>query len=213
MQVVVLPASAPILTTDISQYSTNVYAFIGGSVRFHAEFDLGTFPITNQWLLKLDSGGGYAPIAGATGWYWTVTNVQSSSAGNYELAATNAVGSANSSPAHLTPLADPAAPASNGVTNMYANCVMTNHPWAYWKFEETNDSLTSSMQAYDYSGHNYDATYGNSDGTPGSGCKDGGESLPQYGPNPAAVMPGLPAPTCARRCHTIIITGISPCRR
>jgi lipopolysaccharide export system protein LptC len=52
-----------------------------------------------------------------------------------------------------------------GVTNMYAYCVMTNHPWAYWKFEETNDTLTSSMQAYDYSGHNFDATYGNSDGT------------------------------------------------
>ena len=179
----VLQQSAPILTTDINQYTTNVFAFINGNVQFHAEFNLGTFPITNQWLLKPDSGGGYAPIVGATGWYWTVTNVQTAKAGNYELAATNAVGSNYSSSAHLTPLADPAAPASNGVTNMYANCIMTNHPWAYWKFEETNDSLTSSMQAYDYSGHNYNATYGNSDGTAGSGCKDGGESLPQYGPN------------------------------
>ena len=48
--VYVLPASAPILTTDISPYSTNVYGFIGGNVSFSANFGLGTQPITNQWL-------------------------------------------------------------------------------------------------------------------------------------------------------------------
>jgi hypothetical protein len=190
--VTVLPASPPILTTDIGgvtpddpsvAYNTNVYGFMGGNVQFHAEFNAGTMPITNQWVLKLDSGGGYTNIAGATGWYWTVTNVQSSKAGNYELTATNAVGSSNSTAAHLTALADPAAPPSNGATNMYANCVMTNHPWAYWKFEETNDTFFSSMQAYDYSAHNYDATYGNStDGSMATGCKDGGETLPDLGP-------------------------------
>ena len=67
---------------------------------------------------------------------------------------------------------------------MYANDVMTNRPWAYWKFEETNDTLFSSMQAYDYSGHNYDATYGNGDvESMASGCKDGGESLPRFRPD------------------------------
>jgi hypothetical protein len=199
--VTVLPASAPILTTDIGgvapddpsvAFNTNVFGFIGGNVQFHAEFNLGTMPITNQWVLKLDSGGGYTPIVGATGWYWTVTNVQSS--GTYELVATNAVGSSNSSPAHLTALADPPAPPSNGVTNMYANCVMTNHPWAYWKFEETNDTFVSSMQAYDYSTHNFDATYGNStDGTMATGCRDGGESLPNLGPGGNDNYAGFPA--------------------
>ena len=183
---VVLGLQAPSITQDTGTAEfgaiTNLFAFIGGNVNLYAAFT-GAPVVTNQWLLKLDSGGGYTNIAGATGWYWTVANVQSLSAGNYMMGATNAFGSINSTPAHLMPLADPAAPASNGVTNMYSNCVMTNHPWAYWKFEETNDTLTSSMQAYDYSGHNYDATYGNSDGTPGSGCKDGGESVPQYGPN------------------------------
>ena len=191
--------SAPILTADMGGttpgaaavgYNTNVYGFIGGNVQFHAEFNAGTFPITNQWLLKPDSGGGYAPIVGATGWYWTVTNVLSAKAGLYELAATNVVGSNYSSWAHLTALADPAAPGSTGVTNMYANDVMTNHPWAYWKFEETNDTFFSSMQAYDYSGHNFDATYGNStDGSMSTGCKDGFETLPDLGPNS---LPGNP---------------------
>ena len=181
--VTVLPASAPILTSDINQWSTNVYSFMGGNVQFHVEFNLGTMPITNQWVLKLDSGSGYTPIVGATDWYWTVTNVQSSKVGNYELTATNGVGSSNSTAAHLTALADPPPPSSTGVTNMYANCVMTNHPWAYWKFEETNDTFFSSMQAYDYSTHNYDATYGNStDGSMATGCKDGGETLPDLGP-------------------------------
>jgi hypothetical protein len=174
-------------------FNTNVFGFIGGNVQFHAEFNLGSMPITNQWVLKLDSGGGYTPIAGATGWYWTVTNVQSSKAGNYELTATNAVGSSNSSAAHLTALADPPPPSSNGVTNMYANCVMTNHPWAYWKFEETNDTFFSSMQAYDYSTHNFDAIYGNStDGTTATGCKDGGESLPDVGPGGSDKYAGFP---------------------
>ena len=199
--VTVLQASAPIVTRDTGTADfgpiTNLFAFVGGNVNFYAAFD-GTPPITNQWLFN--SGPGYAPIAGAANNSWTVTNVQSSSAGNYELAATNAVGRSNSTPAHLTALADPAAPSGGGVTNLYSYCVYTNQGlWAYWKFEETNDTLTSSMQAYDYSGHNFDATYGNSDGTVGSGCLDGGENIDfnaQYGPNPNDYLngyPGLPA--------------------
>ena len=190
--VYVLPASAPILTTDISPYSTNVYSFIGGSVSFSANFGRGTLPITNQWIA--DTGSGYAPIAGATGNTLNVTNIQTSSAGNYELAATNLIGSSNSTPAHLTALAVPAAPSSNGTTNMYAYCVYTNHPWAYWRFEETTNTFTNSMQAYDYSGNNFDATYGNSDGTSGAGCKDGGESLAAgiYGPGHNDNLSGFP---------------------
>ena len=188
LPVYVLPASVPQLTSDMNSsgtlFITNVYSFIGGSAGFNAAFGLGTLPITNQWIA--DTGSGYAPIAGATGNTLTVTNIQTSLAGNYELAATNQIGGANSTPGHLTVLARPGAP-----TDVYGHCVMTNHPWAYWRFEETNDSLTSSMQAYDYSGSNYDATYGNSDGTPGSGCKDGGESLPQYGPIPSGSYSGF----------------------
>ncbi len=182
--VYVLPASVPVLTSDMNKSGTliitNVYSFIGGNANFAATFGLGTQPITNQWMAN--TGGGYAPIAGANANTLTVTNVQASSW--YELAATNLIGGSNSTPAHLTALTDPAALSTNGVTNLYVYTLLTNHPWAYWKFEETNDTLTSSMQAYDYSGHNFDATYGNGDGTTGSGCKDGGESANagQYGP-------------------------------
>ena len=192
--VYVLPASVPQLTVNMNSsgtlFITNVYSFIGGSASFSANFGLGTLPITNQWIA--DTGSGYAPIAGATGNTLTVTNI--SSAGKYELAATNLIGGSNSSPGFLTVLATPAAPSSNGTTNMYAYCVYTNHPWAYWRFEETTNSLTNSMQAYDYSGHNFDATYGNSDGTSGDGCMDGGMSLAtgQYGPGHNDNLSGFP---------------------
>ena len=196
--VTVYAASAPIITQDTGTADfgpiTNIFAFIGGNVNFFANF-VGTMPITNQWLFS--NGGAYAPIAGATNELWILTNVQSpSSVGFYRLGATNAYGSSNSTPAHLTALADPGAPPSNGVTNMYSHCVMTNNPWAYWKFEETNDTLHSSMQAYDYSGHNFDATYGNGDGTIGSGCLDGGETIHtagQFGPGNYDSYSGFPA--------------------
>jgi hypothetical protein len=176
----------------------NLFAFSGGNVNLYATFT-GAPVVTNQWLVKLDSGGGYANIAGATNVLWILTNVQPASAGYYYEGATNAFGSINSTPAHLMALADPPAPANNNGANLsYSYCVYTNHPWAYWRFEETNDTLGSSMQAYDYSGHNYDATYGNSDGTPGSGCKNGGESLPQYGPIPSGGYSGFSTTnTCA----------------
>ncbi len=189
----VLPASAPLLTTDIATNTSNVYGFVGGSVSFYANFGLGTMPITNQWLFS-STGTGYAPVAGIGNNPWTLTNILSLSTGYYLLSATNAIGSSNSSPAYLTALADPAAPSSNGTTNMYAYCVYTNHPWAYWRFEETTNTLTNSMQAYDYSGHNFDATYGNSDGTSGAGCKDGGLSLAAgiYGPGHNDNLSGFP---------------------
>ena len=200
--VTVLPKSQPILTSDVGGLAvgsagvannTNVYGFIGGNVTFNATFGLGTLPITNQWLFN--NGSGYVPVPGVGDNPWTRTNVSSLSAGLYKLSATNSVGSSNSTPAHLTALAVPAALRTTGYTNMYSNWVMTNNPWAYWKFEETNDTLTNSMQAYDYSGNNFDATYANSDGTANSGCLDGGENISlngQNGPNPNDHLNGYP---------------------
>jgi hypothetical protein len=204
--VYVLPASVPILTTDINIYSTNVYGFIGGNVSFFANFGLGTMPVTNQWLFS-STGSEYAPVAGVGDNPWTCTNIQPSSAGYYVLSSTNAFGSSNSTAAHLTALADPAAPNSSvtnvwsdgydsfaNIANSYANYVVTNQPWAYWRFEETNDTFNSSMQAYDYSGHGFDATYGNSTGVSSTGCRDGGEAAAQGHHGPGYIDPANPAP-------------------
>ena len=193
---VVMGLNAPAITQDTGQAdfgaNTNLLGFIGGNVYFYAAF-IGAPTVTNQWLFGTNSLGITNKIANATN-DLQIVNVQPSSVGYYELTATNGIGGSSSTPSYLTALADPAAPGSTGVTNMYANDVMTNHPWAYWKFEETNDTFFQIMQAYDYSGHNFDATYGNNDGTSSSGCKDGGETLPDLGPigtgsNPYAGFP------------------------
>jgi hypothetical protein len=91
----------------------------------------------------------------------------------YQYLGTNFFGNTNTSKATLTVMPKQGAPANVG-TNMYVNCVMTNNPWAYWKFEETNDTINQSMQAYDYSGNNFDATYG-------TNCFDGAETLVYVG--------------------------------
>jgi hypothetical protein len=149
----VLAPSAPLLTQDISP-STNVYAFENGAVSFNAAFN-GTLPITYRWLAS--TNGSNLAITGATNNSLTLTNLQTSAAGTYELAANNSVGNSNSSVSVLNVLADPPAPTS---AQPYDYAVLSDNPVGYWRLSETNDTLYSSMQAYDYSGHNLDGTYG-----------------------------------------------------
>lgn len=67
----------------------------GGTAVFNATV-FGTVPITYQW----DKDG--TPIPGATSSTLTLTNIQSTDAGNYTLTASNSVGGAVSSPATLS---------------------------------------------------------------------------------------------------------------
>lgn len=154
------PATAPYITTDTTPGAgssmANVYAFANGSISFSAAFG-GTQPITYQW--QDDLGSGYTGILNATNKTLTLTNLQLTESGNYRLMAHNNVGDTPSTPAPLTVLADPAAP---DASQAYAYAVFTNNPYAYWRFSETISPLAgNSMQAYDYSGHNFNATYGN----------------------------------------------------
>ena len=159
------PAVPPYTTMDTTPGAgngcANVYAFINGWVTFGAAW-AGPIPITNQF--QADTGSGYVSIpnttswsATATNWSVTVTNLQSTNAGNYRALASNAYGSTNSTPAPLIVQADPAAPSPS---EPYAYRVFSGSPAAYWRFSETLDNRANSVQAYDYSGHNHNATYG-----------------------------------------------------
>ncbi len=147
------PAVAPFVTQDTTPGpgagETTAYAYAGGSISFSAAF--GGTPPTYLWQSNSVN------IPGATSTNLMLNNLPLSASANYQLTATNTVGGASSTPAPLVVLADPPAP---DASTAYPNDVFTNNPVAYWRFNETNDNAANYVQAYDYSGHNHDATYG-----------------------------------------------------
>jgi hypothetical protein len=149
---VVNPASAPIITTDIAP--TQVTTYVGGSASFSAYFT-GTLPLTNDW--QANTTGSYVDLSGQTNSTINLTNVQLSAAGTYRLLEKNSQGSTPSSAATLTVLSDPAGPTSS---EPEAFQIHNDGPYAYWRLNETADPSASIVQAYDYSGHGYFATYG-----------------------------------------------------
>jgi len=157
------PAVAPFVTTDTTPGAgngiTGVYAYVGDSTTLNAAFG-GTQPITNLW--QFDNGGGFANLTGRTNTTLVLTNLQTTQSGNYQLVASNAFGSANTTPTALTVLADPAAPVP--ATQKYYQQSYANHAWAYWRLNETLDPTASPgtiYQAYDSTGHGFSAAYGN----------------------------------------------------
>jgi len=138
---------------------TNLVTFVGQDYLTYSAPEVGTLPITNQWLFN--GGSGYANITGQTNTTLTLSNLQGSASGTYELTAANLLGGTNVA-ASLTVVPDPASPLAS---DLFAYRVFTNHPWAYWMLNETNDPTAAgapTYTAYDYSGHGFDAMYGSS---------------------------------------------------
>jgi len=213
------PAVAPVVTKDTTPGagetpypSSAMYTFVGGSVSFSGAFD-GPRPITNAW--QADTGSGYVTIPNSTNLFETVsnvqvsvtlTNLQSSDSGNYRALASNFMGSTPSTPTPVTVLADPAAPISS---EAYAYAVFTNNPAAYWRLNETTyDVLANTVQAYDYSGHNLNATYGhavniNQAGPALPGFEGGNTAVNLYGSVPDS---WLKAPSLNLNTNTVTIS-------
>jgi hypothetical protein len=104
---ITLTVSAPTypqLTQDTMPISTNEY--VGGSVTFSASF-MGNHPITNQWQFSTDGGATFQNISDATNSVLNLNDLQLTNAGEYRLAASNAFGFADSSPATLTVVSAP----------------------------------------------------------------------------------------------------------
>ena len=96
---VVRPASIPVVLTDTTPNSASISA--GSIVSFTATF-VGTIPITYQWQTDAGQPGIFANIPNATNTTITVNGGANNSMGNYQLVATNVVGSTTSTPAYLT---------------------------------------------------------------------------------------------------------------
>lgn len=150
-------ASPPVLTDPTP---ASLVTFAGANVTYVAG-ESGTLPITNQWFANY--GGGYVPLNLKTNSTLVLTNVQTTDSGSYKMLATNLYGAANfaaTTPVALTVYADPAAP--NPATQVYVNMVYTNNAWAYWRLNETVNPASTTVTAYDYSGHGFFSTYGSS---------------------------------------------------
>jgi Concanavalin A-like lectin/glucanases superfamily len=155
---VTITASAPVLLTDISPTPANE-AFVGQTITYSPVFG-GSLPITYQWMVDTGSGPTNIPASvnsSAITSTLVLSNVQLSQSGTYSLSASNSVGGpVTTSSSALTVLADPAPPAPNS----YGALVLSNHPVAYWRFNETNDPSTGVLPAYDSSGNGFHGIYG-----------------------------------------------------
>jgi Concanavalin A-like lectin/glucanases superfamily/Immunoglobulin I-set domain len=112
----------------------------------------GRLPFSYQWKkngVNLADGGN---ISGANTATLTISNVSAADVAGYTLVVTNPNGVATSSVSSLT-LVNPTA-------GSYAEKVATNSPYAYWRFNDSNDSSTNYAAAYDSAG-GYTGIYGN----------------------------------------------------
>jgi len=150
-------ASVPLLTGS-SSLSNNLVTFAGDDELTYSISEIGTVPITNQW--QFNGGSGWANITGQKTTALSLTNLQVSSSGTYQVTAANVEGNAILN-VGLTVVPDPAPPATS---EAYAHLVALSHPYVYWRLNETNDPTVAgapTFSAYDYSGHGFEATYGN----------------------------------------------------
>jgi len=197
----VLPFVTQDTTPGPGANETGVFAYVGGSVTFSAAF--GGPPSTYLWQSN------NVNIPGATSTSLTLNNLQLSQTANYQLTATNSVGGFASTPAALTVLPALAAPTA---ATPYPYDVFTNGPVAYWRFAETADNVGNSIQAYDYSGHNFHATYGSgvldnqpgpqSPSFPGFESTNTAVALVNNSPNSSLIAPSLNLNT-----NTVTITA------
>jgi hypothetical protein len=137
---------------------TNLVTFAGQNMLNYSVSEAGTTPITNQW--QFNNGSGFANLTGQTNPTLVLSNLLTSQSGIYQVGAANVLGLSNSPTATLTVNPAPANPAAS---ELFAYRVLTNHPWAYWRLNETNDPTAANAPtytAYDFSGHGYDPVYG-----------------------------------------------------
>jgi hypothetical protein len=99
--VAVQPSSIPVVSHNVAPSSSLLYS--GVTATFTASFT-GTSPITYQWQTDAGQTGTFTNIPLATGTTLTLTNVQPANSANYQLVATNSIGSGASSAASLVVL-------------------------------------------------------------------------------------------------------------
>jgi hypothetical protein len=136
---------APVIPPPVS---TNVVLFSGGSATLSVS-PSGALPLYFQWTSNSVN------LAGATNASFSVNNKPVGYSVSFVCVVTNFVGSATSTPVHVSVIAAPTAP--------YPQAVLADNPRGYWRLNEPDDSLSDGnpgVIAHDYWGGN-DGTYTN----------------------------------------------------
>lgn len=127
---------------------TPLTLYAGLTARFNVT-SLGTEPFTYRWRsngVPLNNGGN---ISGATSTNLVIANISAADIADYDVTVSNVVTVVTSTVARLEVVTTNAA---------YETSVMAASPFAYYRFNETNDSL-SGATAFDYVG-GFNGTYG-----------------------------------------------------
>lgn len=144
----IIPRTTPLPPTVSAQVPSQVIA--GSNVVLRATV-AGRAPQTYRWQkngVDLADGGN---VTGSTTTTLTLANVGSGDAATYSLVVTNPIGTYTNSITTLT-IASP-------VAGSYVEKVITNGPYAYWRFNETADPTTGYVSAGDHAGR-FSGTYG-----------------------------------------------------
>ncbi|HEY4417609.1 MAG TPA: LamG-like jellyroll fold domain-containing protein [Verrucomicrobiae bacterium] len=138
----IVDASGTIYQPVVSSQPAAKELYTGGAAQFTVSAS-GTSPFGYHWRtngIYLNDGGN---ISGSASNVLTVTNITLANAANYDVVITNIYGSATSMAAQLTVVAPAYA---------YEQAVSTNHPFAYYRFNESNGDPTGTpnLPAFDY---------------------------------------------------------------
>ena len=137
-----------VISPFFTQMPTSRALYSGVTARFSvAASDGNTAPLAYQWKKGVTVLSEGARISGSTTPNLQITSIISGDAGNYSCTVTNIAGSTNSDAATLT--------VSTAPTTGVGATVMSNSPFAYWRFDEN----TGATIAADYAG-GFDAAYG-----------------------------------------------------
>jgi len=123
----------PQINTDIKPLSGTFYSGLPLAYSVGAS---GSAPLAYQWFFNDQ------PLPGAASSSLAFASLNATNAGTYYLRVTNVLGSINSSTATLAVVSAPTSP--------YSLSVMSDHPVAYFRLDETTGSTTG----YDYVGGN-----------------------------------------------------------
>ena len=176
----IIPRATPIPATIAPLPNPEVFS--NATVQLRAQVG-GRIAQTYQWQKNgsnLSDGGN---IAGSTTANLTVSNVAAADVASYALVVTSPVGSVTSAPAALS-IAVP-------VADSYPEKIVTNGPYAYWRFNEAGDPSTNYTIALDYAGSFH--------GTYGSLAQNGFNAI--AGPRPSD-WPGFGSGNTAMQCTT-----------